>query len=349
MSLFHVSGASIKGISAAVPGDVISNRDYELLTPAERDILIRTTGVEKRHIALHGETTGDLGFAAAEKLIAQLSWDKNEIDLLVMVSQSPDYFLPATSIITQGKLGLPKSCAAFDIMLGCSGYVYGLSVVASMMSTGGFRKAILIAGDVSSAGVNTKDKSTYPLFGDCATATALEYSPQTRMSFNLQSDGTGKDAIIMLHGGLRHPLTPESLIEKEDEPGITRNMRNLRLNGMDVFNFSTREAPPNVNALMQFCEKNLEETDLLVMHQANRLMNETIRKKLKYPAEKTPYSIANYGNTSSASIPLTMVTNAENPGVSNKKIVLASFGVGLSWASCYLETGNIVCPPVIIV
>jgi 3-oxoacyl-[acyl-carrier-protein] synthase-3 len=348
MSLFHVNGARIKGISAAVPPEIISNRDYELLSPAEREVLIKTTGVEKRHIAHNGETTGDLGFLAAEQLIRTLGWQREEIDLLIMVSQSPDYFLPATSIILQHRLGLPKTTAAFDILLGCSGYVYGLSVIASMMSTGGFRKAILIAGDISSAGVNIKDKSTWPLFGDCATATAFEYNPSSRMSFNLQSDGSGKDAIIMPHGGLRRPITPDSFTETEDEPGITRNMRNLRLNGVDVFNFSTREAPSNVNGLLQFAGKSPEDVDLLIMHQANLLMNETIRKKLKFPLEKTPYSLREFGNTSSASIPLTLVTHAQQTPMKDKRLLLASFGVGLSWASCFVETENLICPPVII-
>ena len=348
MSLFGVSGAYIAGISAAVPKDIISNRDYELLSADEREMLIKTVGVEQRHIALHGETTGDLGFAAAEKLIAELNWDRSEIDLLIFVSQSPDYFLPATSIILQDRLKLNKSTAAFDILLGCSGYVYGLSVISSMMSTGGFRKALLIAGDISSAGVNTKDKSTYPLFGDCATATALQYNPDSKMTFNLQSDGSGKDAIIMPHGGLRHPITADSLKEKEDEPGIVRNMRNLRLNGVDVFNFSTREAPPNVKALLGHCGKTTDDIDLLVMHQANFLMNETIRKKLKFPAEKTPYSLRNFGNTSSASIPLTLVTHFNEHPWKKSRVMLSSFGVGLSWGSCYLNLDGVICPPVII-
>lgn len=347
MGLFHVQGAAIKGISAAVPRDIISNRDYEIISPAEREILIKTTGIEKRHIALHGQTTGDLCYTAAEQLISALHWDRSEIDLLVFVSQSPDHFLPATSIILQHRLGLPKTTAAFDIMLGCSGYVYGLSVISSMMATGGFRKGLLLAGDVSSAGVNVKDKSTYPLFGDCGTATAIQYNRDYQIAFNLQSDGSGKDAIIMPHGGLRHPIGPESLIEKEYEPGITRHMRNLWLDGMDVFNFSTREAPPNVRTLLEYAGKTLDDVDYFVMHQANLLMNETIRKKLKVPVEKTPYSLRDFGNTSSASIPLTIVNALQQRQTASSRLLLSSFGVGLSWASCYLDVHNPVLPPVL--
>jgi len=201
-------------------------------------------------------------------------------------------------------------------------------------------------GDISTAALNRKDKSTWPLFGDCGTATAIEFNRDYEMCFNLQSDGSGKDAIIIPHGGIRNPINTESLVEKEYEPGITRHLRNLWLNGLDVFNFSLREAPANVNDLLSYTGKSMEQIDFLFMHQANKLMNETIRKKLKFDAEKTPYTLQHYGNTSSASIPLTIVDRLAGEQNSRRKILLAAFGVGLSWGSCYLETDNLVCPPV---
>lgn len=346
MAYFSVRGARVCGIAATVPKTTENNRDYELITDSERAMFVKTTGIEQRHVALNGETTGDLCVKSAHTVLEALQWDKSEIDLLVFVSQSPDHFLPATSIIVQDRLGLNKSTAAFDVNLGCSGYVYGLSVVASMMSTGGFRKALILVGDISTAALNRKDKSTWPLFGDCGTATALEYNRDYEMHFNLQSDGSGKEAIIIPHGGIRHPVTEESLIEKQYEPGITRHLRNLWLNGLDVFNFSVREAPPNVNTLLEKTGKTIEDVDLFVMHQANLLMNETIRKKLKFPAEKTPYTLKNFGNTSSASIPLTIVNTLSQNQNGHRRLLLAAFGVGLSWGSCYLETDNLVCPPV---
>ncbi|HTF04410.1 MAG TPA: ketoacyl-ACP synthase III [Bacteroidia bacterium] len=346
MAHFNLRGAKVSGVAATVPKTIESNRDYELITDAERAMFVKTTGIEQRHVALHGETTGDLCVNSAEVLLRALNWSKDEIDLLIFVSQSPDHFLPATSIIVQDRLGLKKTTASFDINLGCSGYVYGLSVASSMMATGGFRKALLLVGDISTAALNRKDKSTWPLFGDCGTATAIEYNRDYESFFNLQSDGSGKDAIIIPHGGIRNPITPESLIEKEYEPGVTRHLRNLWLNGLDVFNFSVREAPPNVNELLQVMNKTVEDIDFLVMHQANFLMNETIRKKLKFPAEKVPYTLKQYGNTSSASIPLTLVDQFSKQPNPHNRLLLASFGVGLSWGSCYLETDNLVCPPV---
>lgn len=346
MAQFSFEGSTIRGISAAMPKNKFHNRDYELFSSGEHAMFVKTTGIETRHIAIHGETTGDLCYAAAEYLISSLSWNKEEIDLLVFVSQSPDYFLPATSIVTQHRLGLQKSTTAFDINLGCSGYVYGLSVVSAMMASGGFRKALLLVGDISTAALNRKDKSTWPIFGDCGTATALEYNRDYKMCFNLQSDGTGKDAIIIPHGGVRNPITAESFEEKEYEGGNVRTLRNLWLNGLDVFNFSVREAPMNITALLNYCGKSESDIDLLFMHQANLLMNETIRKKVKFPSEKVPYTLKSFGNTSSASIPLTIVNQQQGVTQKHHTMLLAAFGVGLSWGSCYVETDSLICPPI---
>jgi 3-oxoacyl-[acyl-carrier-protein] synthase-3 len=347
MALFTTNSMSIKGIAAAVPINKEENCNYDYITVAERNLLIKTTGIKSRHIAKKGTTTADLCFGAAEKLIAELKWDKSKIDLIVFVSQSPDYILPATSILLQHRLGLPKTTAAFDISLGCSGYVYGLSVIAGMLSTGGFRKALLLAGDISTYGLSPEDKSTWPLFGDAGSATAIEYDPNGKVFFNLQSDGSGAEAIIIPDGGMRHPINNDSYIKQEVEKGIVRHRRNLWLKGLDVFSFSVREAPANISALLQFAQIDIAEVGQYIFHQANLLMNETIRKKLKIPAEKTPYSLPEFGNTSSASIPLTMVANLCGQMKHPQKWIFSGFGVGLSWASCYLETTTVVCPELI--
>lgn len=347
MAQFAVQGMRIRGIAAAVPSASESNFDYSRITEQERKLLVKTTGVATRHIAAVGQTTSDLCLLSAEKLIAELGWDKSEIGLLIFVSQSPDYFLPASSIVLQGKLGLPKTAAAFDINLGCSGYVYGLSVAASLIATGGFKKALLLAGDISTAGITPKDQSTWPLFGDAGTATAIEYDPSAKSFFNLQSDGTGYEAIIIPDGGVRSPLSEKTFIEEEAAPGVIRHRKNLWLNGLDVFNFSVREAPPNVTAVMEFAGTNAEQTDYFIFHQANKLMVETIRKKLKVPAEKVPYSLGEYGNTSSASIPLTIVAALREEAVNPHSWVFSGFGVGLSWASAWLETEKMICPEII--
>jgi 3-oxoacyl-[acyl-carrier-protein] synthase-3 len=168
------------------------------------------------------------------------------------------------------------------------------------------------------------------------------------MFFNLQSDGKGYDAIIIKHGGLRHAQTAESTIRKEIEPGIIRSERDLALNGLEVFNFSLREVAPNIVNLLNYAKKGIDDSSFAVFHQANLLMNETIRKKLGLPPEKVPYSLKKFGNTSSASIPLTMVTQIGNELKTKKNnLLLSGFGVGLSWGSAWIETENMVIPELI--
>lgn len=349
MAFFSIQDIAVKGIAAAVPSNMVSNWDYDLLTESEKKLLIKTTGVEQRRMAPKGMATSDLCFAAAEKLLKELNWKREEIEILIFVSQSTDYYLPATSIILQDRLGLPKSCMAFDIGLGCSGYVYGLSVITGMMKATGLKKGLLMVGDVSTVTCSKDDKSTYPLFGDAGTVTALQFENNAGpISFHLNSDGSGKDAIIIPHGGIRNLASPESFIKEEIAPGIVRSKMELALNGLDVFNFSIKEVPNSLKEFLDLLGTTPEAYDFFVMHQANKLMNETIRKKMGFPTEKVPYSISKYGNTSSASIPLTIVSEiAKELENSEKKLLLAGFGVGLSWGSVSINLKNVICPEII--
>lgn len=349
MALFQINNVNISGLSAIVPANRIGNRDYTWISEQERELLIKTTGIESRRIVNNEATVLDLAYEGAKQLIERLRWDKSEIDLLILVTQSPDYIIPATSIILQEKLGLGKNCLAFDINLGCSGYVYGLSVASSMISAGAIKKGLLVVGDVSSKGINPKDKSTAPLFSDAAAITALEYQEGAEpLQFCLQSDGKGFEAIIIPDGGIRNPISNQTLVEQEFEKGIIRNKRQLILNGLDIFNFSLREVAPNINNLLNHFSINKEEVDYWVFHQANLLMNEMVRKKMKLPPEKVPYSLKEYGNTSSATIPLTIINNlSESLKSGPKKLVLSGFGVGLSWGSCCVNLKNPVVLPII--
>lgn len=349
MALFSIPHIKLSGISACVPKRSESNLDYDWITEQERALLIKTTGIENRRIAAENLTTSDFCYTAAEKLIDELKWRKEEIEIIIFVSQSPDYLLPATAIILQDRLNLPKTALAFDISLGCSGFIYGLSTIASLMTNAKIKKGLLLTGDVSSSSLNRKDKSTYPLFGDAGTATALEYDENAApMFFNLQSDGAGYKTIIITDGGTRQQLTPESYIDVEIEKGIVRSRKNLVLDGLEVFNFSLREVGPNIKELLHSNSTEIENYDYFVFHQANKLMNETIRKKLKIEPEKVPYSLNKYGNTSSASIPLTIVSELSEK-ITNRTthFLLSGFGVGLSWGSVALNATNLICPPVI--
>src|SRR6201997_538874 len=226
MALFKTLNVSVKGISACVPKEKLLTREYEYFNEAEKDLFIKSVGIEERRVAPREITTSDMCFVAAEKLIKELKWNKQEIDCLIFVSQSADYFLPATSIILQHRLGLSKHTMAFDVNLGCSGYIYGLQLLSNLISTSQIKKGLLLVGDKSSLSTHIEDKSTYPLFGDAGTATALEYDVNSApVYFNLQSDGSGEDAIKILDGGARNEVRDDTFEIKEIEPGIKRSRR----------------------------------------------------------------------------------------------------------------------------
>lgn len=350
MAFLTVENIELKGIAACVPKNSESNLDYDWITVPERELLIKTTGIKHRRVAGPEICTSDMCYHSAVKLLEELHCKKEDIEIVIFVSQSPDYYLPATAIILQDRLQLPKTTMAFDIQLGCSGYIYGLSVIGTLMQSGGFKKGLLLTGDKSSFSQSKKDKSTYPIFGDAGTATLLEYDPtsKNKITFNLQSDGSGKESIMIKDGGTRYPITADSYKMEEFGSGVIRSRRDLILDGIEVFNFSMREVAPNINALLQYNHSTISDYDYFVFHQANRLINEGIRKKLKVEPEKVPYSLHDYGNTSSASIPLTIVTQlAEQVKNKETRFFLSGFGVGLSWASACLQTKNLICPPII--
>ena len=276
---------------------------------------------------------------AAEKLIADLKWDKSDIECLILVTQTPDYILPATACILQNRLGLPEECYALDISLGCSGWVYGMSVISSLISSGNMKKGLLLAGEIAHLHSNPLDKSTYPLFGDAGTATAIEFKDGAAgLQFHMATDGSGYDAIIIEDGGYRNVVNNKSLELYTTPEGLRRTRLNTVMDGMDVFSFGISKAPESFNKLAERFQIDRESIDYYIMHQANYFMNNKIRKKLKIPEEKVPYSMRNFGNTSSASIPLTIVTECSTTLRNRGGTIIASgFGVGLSWATTYFK------------
>jgi 3-oxoacyl-[acyl-carrier-protein] synthase-3 len=337
MATVSIEGLSIKGISCCVPKRIERNDDVTMLSSEEMRKFIEATGVEERRITDESTCTSDLCQKAAEKLISSLNWDKNTIEILIFVSQTGDYLLPVTSAILQDKLQFSKDCLAFDIPLGCSGYVYGISVITAMMKSLGLKRGLLMAGDTG-VWLSKTDKSTFPLFGDAASVTAFELDvPSNKIQFDLGTDGSGYKAIIVPHGGSRNKPNTESLIVREIESGISRNQCQLVLDGMDVFSFGISQVPKTVNKLLDTFEIDKDSVDFFVFHQANLMMNKMIAKKLKLPVEKVPYSLKKFGNTSSATIPLTIVTELqEQIKQKDTTLVLCGFGVGLSWGTCHL-------------
>jgi len=344
MATFSVNNIAIKGISCCVPKNTERNIDLDILTQEEIQKFIDATGVEERRVVTKEICTSDLCCEAAEKLIKDLNWQKEEIEIVVFVSQTADYILPVSAAILQDRLGLSTNCIAFDVPLGCSGYVYGISIIASMMKATGIKKGLLLAGDTSSKLLSKSDKSTIPLFGDGGSATAFELDEKAdNLLFDLGTDGSGYKAIMIPDGGSRNRINEDSLKVVNIEEGISRNACNLVLDGMDVFGFGISQAPKTVNKLIEKFEIDEDAIDHFVFHQANLMMNKMIVKKLKLPVEKVPYSLKGFGNTSSTTIPLTIVTELkESLANNNKDLIICGFGVGLSWGTAKIKLDNVV-------
>lgn len=335
MAFLSIKNVEIVGISAGVPKQVMPTISTTDKYGAEA--FAETTGVlEKRYS--NEFTTSDLGLAAAESLIRDLNWEKTEIDALIFVSQTPDYILPATSCILQDKLGLSKDCYSLDISLGCSGWVYGMSVLSGLMQTGMIKKGLLIAGDARKQCFEEADQ----LFGFAATVTALEHKEGAEgFQFHFGTDGSGFDAIIKPVGGTRNQITAKDLEPVMCEDGRMRHGFQTQMKGMDVFAFGISTAPKSIKKLVAKYNLSVDNIEYYVFHQANRKMNETIRKKLKLTEEQVPYSMTYFGNTSSASIPLTIVTQLKDKiGNKQTEMIGCGFGVGLSWGTIHFSTDH---------
>jgi 3-oxoacyl-[acyl-carrier-protein] synthase-3 len=348
MTIRTVENVRLAGLSACVPKGRAANVDSTLLSPEDRQKLIKTTGIEARRVATKDQCTSDLCFAAADELLKQLQWKRDEIDALVFVTQTADFIVPATSYLLQQRLGIGRGATTFDINLGCSGFTHGLSIVASMLAGSGMKKGLLLCGDTPSKSVSPDDRSAALLFGDAGTAAALETVPGQSLVFDVGCDGTGWQAINIPDGGYRHPFSSSSLETVRVDEGIARNKCQLILDGVEIFNFSLREVPPTVRNVLEHTRQAVDSVDAFVFHQANQMMNELIRKKLKVPPEKFPYSLREFGNTSSASIPVTLVTQlGSRLAAEQLKLVLCGFGVGLSWSTAAVSTDRIACPALI--
>lgn len=337
MSRLTVRNVKIAGMSACVPVTVEENIGLPIFKDdAEARKVIASTGIERRRVVKKGTTASDLTVAAVNRMLEDLSWTAEDVDCLLYVCTSRDFIAPQTSCILQHRLGLRQDCFVMDLPLGCSGWVYGMSVICSLMSNGSFKKGLLVAAETNSLNRNAKDRSVKPLFGDAATVTALEYDAANNKPFNFVFgvDGSGYQAVWTKYGGTKFPADADSVVEKEVEPGIIRKGTDMIVNGMDVFAFAIKVPPHSIKELIETFKIDLENIDFLFLHQANKFIDEKIRKSLKVPAEKVPYCLEDFGNVTSASIPLTIVTRTADAMRSGEKHCIAcGFGVGLAWAS----------------
>lgn len=338
MAFLSINNIKVVGLSASVPKPV-SIHDLVVSDEYDSSDFSKFTGIE--YVRVSNEfTASDLCFEAAEKLIEDLNWDKKEIGAIVFISQHRDYILPATSCILQERMQLDKSTMAFDISMGCSGWVYGLSVLASLMSHGSISKALLMVGDAKKIAPTEFD----PLFGYAGTVTALEFDENFKspMVFDFGTDGSGYDAIIIPDGGSRNQMSPSSF-ELENIEGRKIHRLQSRMKGMDVFSFAISTAPRSIKNIIANYNMKIEDIDYFILHQANMMINDKIRSKLKLDEDKFPSTLNGFGNTSSGSIPLTIVAELKNKIESKPtKLVCCGFGVGLSWGTVLFDTDNII-------
>lgn len=345
MAVSTLHNVRLAGVATCVPKRILSNlTDCRPQIRGERERLVRNIGIETRRITQPWQCFSDLAFDATEELLENLQWGREEIDALIVVSQSPDYPIPSTAIILQDRLGLSHSTIAFDVNLGCSGYPFGLHLLGSMIAAGGVKKGLLLVGDRCASYDD-------PIFSDAGTATALEFNESAApMHFDLNSDGSGHKAIILPAGGHREPLGIQHLMPyREDENDRWHYRSELQLDGTAVLSFSTQRVPPAVEQLLAHAKTDKDSVDYFVFHQANRMINETIRRKLGLPAEKVPSTLQEFGNTSGASLPLTMSARLGTTLTEGRhNVLLSGFGIGLSWGTCLLQIDDACFPELVI-
>jgi 3-oxoacyl-[acyl-carrier-protein] synthase-3 len=342
MANFKFSNINIKGIYTSVSNNsktVMEIGEEAGLTSDEILKFQFATGVKKIH-SDQNLTTSDYCVKAAEELLNDLCWKSEDIDAIIFLTQTPDYILPKTTTIIQSKLKLREDIFVLDINDGCSGFMYGLITAFKFCSTD-LNKVLLMMGETPSKIVNKKDKSANLLFGDGGACIAIEYNSNNKNELISNGiDGSGFESIIIKDGGFRNVVTADSLNDINLSDGITRNQLNLQMNGEDVFLFGISKVPKEINKFLLHHSIAQNDYDYFVMHQANLKMNSMISKKLKISDDKVLYSIEEYGNTSSLSIPLTITNNRNLFSNKNIKILCCGFGVGLSWGTGLINLSN---------
>lgn len=324
-----------------MPERVLTNEELAALYPSwPAEKILGKTGIRERRIAAPDETAADLAFAAGEKLFASGTARREEIDFLILCTQAPDFILPTTACVLQDRLGLRHDIGAFDMNLGCSGFVYGVSVAAGLIASGAAANVLLLTADTYSKYIHDMDKSVRTLFGDGAAATLLSASNTGRIGpFVFGTDGSGAHDLIVEAGGFRTPRCPETGLDQEDDGGNMRSRDNLFMHGANVMNFSLREVPQTYSKLLRLTGWTHDEVDKVVLHQANKFMLDALQRKLKLAPEKVPRCYEDVGNTVSSTIPFALESISEKGQMAQgTQMVLIGFGVGLSWAGA-----SIVC------
>lgn len=349
MAFLEIPNVKIVGVAASVPTLIKETKDLPFFSEGEAQNVIKVTGIERSRYVPEGMTCSDLCFEAAVKLLQELNWKAEEIECLFFVSLARDYVTPPTSILLQERLGIPKTALCLDIPLACAGYVYGIASMATFMSMGKFKKGLILIGETTTVQISPLDRGLWPIQGDNGSATALEYDENANpIYFNSGVDGSRGNAIIMPVGGTRRPFREGDLEMKEMEDGSSRRGVDAIMDGAGVFSFAISAPPKTIKDMCEHYHLNIEDIDYLLLHQANKYIDDKICKKLKVPQEKVPYCLKDFGNTSSGSIPLSMIVKLHDK-LPNQDVtvIMSGFGSGLAWACIYTHLDHIKCLPLI--
>jgi 3-oxoacyl-[acyl-carrier-protein] synthase-3 len=342
MATIKFKNVGMTAISACVPKKVISNYDLGYMMPEENiEKLVSSIGIIEKRFADKDVCTSDLCYKAAKKMMEDNNIEPTSIDMLLFLTLTPDYITPPTSSILQHRLGLPATTACLDMSLACSGFVYALSTAFAFASTSGIDRVLVLVGETMSKLANPRDRVNFPLYGDAGTACLVEKGEFNESVFVLTADGEGEDMVKIPHGGFRHPLSADSLIDKEKEEGNYRRDVDITMDGLGTFNHAVTAIPKQVKLLMKEADITDADVDYLVSHQANKFMIDFIVKRLKFDPNKVPFCLSKYGNTSCASIPLTIVSELEGKLNGEKRLLLSAIGAGWSFGTAYLTTRDL--------
>ncbi len=318
--------ARITGWGKYVPERILTNFDLEKMVDTSDEWIRTRTGIRERRIAAPGETCSTMSLASARRALEVAQLDPADVDLIIVATSSPDYFVPSVASMVQDQLGAKKA-AAFSLVAGCTGWVYALVTASQFIQSGAYRTALVIGTEHLTMGVDWSDRNTCVLFGDGSGTVVLEASDQPTglLAFELGSDGSDYDALILPGGGGVHPMSQEVLDQK---------MQYLRMDGRRVFKFATRVMADSVRKVITGAGLSIDDIDLIIPHQANERIIELARRRLRVEPEKMMINIDRYGNTSAASIPLALVDAIEAGRLkSGDRVVFVGFGAGLTWAA----------------
>lgn len=318
----------MRGVVACVPAKEVSNeRDYPWFDASEVRKITSMAGIKSRRIADPDVCTSDLCTAAGQELLRRLDWDPKSVDAVILVTQTPDYVMPSSSCVIQHRLGIPTTCAAFDVNLGCSAYVYGVWLANSLIASGGCRRILLMTGETPSKFIDPKDRTTALLFGDAGSATALEAADASRAYYIMMTDGSGGNH-LMVPGGMFRNRFPENESEYC-----------LHMDGVQVFDFTRSRVPPLIADLFALSSTGPKDYTYFVFHQANQYLIKFIASKAGLDIARVPFSIGEFGNTGAASVPLTLALAGapKNDTADDYNVMLLGFGVGLSWGGVSLR------------